>query len=84
MLTTRCLAPASSLAYAPRRDRAVADLSGPRITPCSCFAEGQREDLAPLPVRGEPRGGERPRRGVPVQQGEAGEQPPFLVPGEDP
>ena len=44
--------------------------------------QGQREDLTPLPVRGEPRGGEWPRRRVHLQQGEAGEQPPFPVPGE--
>lgn len=42
----------------------------------------QREDVAPLPVRGEPRGGEWPRRRLHLRQGEAGEQPAFPVPGE--
>ena len=74
-LRTRC-------AGIERQQATLAPLASQRSA--FLLVQGQREDLAPLPVRGEQRGAERPRRGVHLQQGEAGEQPPFPVPGEEP
>jgi hypothetical protein len=59
-----------------------------KLTPSADFVVllmlEQREDLSPFPVRDKPCGGERPARGVHLQQEEVGEQPPILVPSEKP